>query len=404
MTAPYLFVVFEAARPLAGGARVRCAELDEIVIGRGSERALAQSAHRRAALALPDRRMSRAHARICRVPDGWVLVDMDSKNGCHVDGCSSARTALRDGAWIVLGQTLLRFRTALAEPTAEPLWCDASALPPVVGVATLVPSFAAQLAELARIAASGVSLLLGGETGTGKELVARGVHTASGRAGPFVAVNCASSGALADPEGFVRSADNGTLLLDEIGDLALLAQAALLRVLQARELPVDVRIIAATHRDLAALATTGAFCSDLFARLAGRVETLPPLAARREDTGTLVAAALRKHAGPRAAEARFSIGAAARLVRTPWPHNVRQLDKAIEAALALADGALIDASHLPREPPVHELDDAALRERLAALLVEHRGNISQIARALGKARMQVQRWLKRFALDPDEHR
>ncbi len=435
-TAPYLFVVLEAARPLAGAARLRCDDLDEIVLGRGDERAAArrvEDGRRIAALSVPDRRMSSVHARIGRVPGGWELTDAGSKNGCRVDGAPATRAVLRDGAWIELGQTVLRFRAAL--PEAAP-WHDAGAATPVLGVATAVPGFATQLDALARLAPSRVSLLLMGATGTGKELIARGVHAASGRAGPFVAVNCAAlpeglvesqlfghrrgafSGATGDHEGLVRSADRGTLLLDEIGDLPTAAQAALLRVLQEREvvpvgdtrpIPVDVRVIAATHHDLAALVAEDEFRADLFARLAGHVETLPPLAARREDTGTIVAAALRRHAGARAAQVRLSPAAAAQLVRAPWPHNAREVDKVIEAALALARDepgqadVTIDVAHLPR-PAAEDPDDAALRARLDALLAEHRGNISQVARDLGKARMQIQRWLKRFALDPARYR
>jgi transcriptional regulator with AAA-type ATPase domain len=437
-TAPYLFVVLEAARPLAGAARLRCDDLDEIVLGRGDDRAAVrrtEGGRRIAALTLPDRRMSSVHARIGRVPGGWELVDAGSKNGCRVDGAALSRAVLRDGAWIELGQTVLRFRAAL--PGSSP-WLEAGAAAPVLGVATAVPAFAAQLDALARLAPSRVSLLLLGATGTGKELIARAVHAASGRAGPFVAVNCAAlpdglvesqlfghrrgafSGAASDHEGLVRAADGGTLLLDEIGDLPAPAQAALLRVLQEREvvpvgdtrpIPIDVRVIAATHHDLAALVADGAFRADLFARLAGHVETLPPLAARREDIGTIVAAAIRRHAGARAAQIRLTPAAAAQLVRAPWPHNAREVDKVIEAALALAGDAAsdpaiaptIDAAHLPR-PPAEDPDDAALRARLDALLAEHRGNISQVARELGKARMQVQRWLKRFALDPARYR
>jgi transcriptional regulator with PAS, ATPase and Fis domain len=429
-TAPYLFVVLEAGRPLAGAARLACDGLDEVVLGRGEPRAATrrdEGGRRIAALAVPDRRMSSVHARLGRVPGGWELADAGSKNGCRVDGAEVSRAVLRDGAWIELGQTVLRFRAAL--PESSP-WHDAGAAAAVLGVATAVPAFAAQLDALARLAPSRVSLLLLGATGTGKELIARGVHAASGRAGPFVAVNCAAlpeglvesqlfghrrgafSGATGDHEGLVRAADGGTLLLDEIGALPPPAQAALLRVLQEREvvpvgdtrpIPVDVRVIAATHHDLAALVAEDEFRADLFARLAGHVETLPPLAARREDTGTIVAAALRRHAGPRAAAVRLTPAAAAQLVRAPWPHNAREVDKVIEAALALAGDEPIDVAHLPRAP-AEEPDDAALRARLEALLAEHRGNISQVARELGKARMQVQRWLKRLALDPARYR
>jgi transcriptional regulator with GAF, ATPase, and Fis domain len=423
---PYLYVVLEAARPSGGSARLRIDDVDEIAIGRGKERDFLVR-DRRITLAIPDRRMSALHAVLVRSGGGWELVDQDSKNGCRVDGVGAKRATLRDGAWLDIGQTVLRLR---AGPRAEDRWLDAEHVKPVVGVATVVPSFAAQLDALVRLAPSRVTLLVTGATGTGKEMIARGIHAVSGRRGPFVAVNCAAltkdlvesqlfghrkgafSGAIADHDGLVRAAEGGTLLLDEVGDLPLPAQAALLRVLQEREvmpvgdtkpIAVDVRVIAATHRELSFLVASGEFRADLFARLAGHVETLPPLAARREDIGTIVASALQRHGGARAADTRLTLEAARYLVTAAWPHNIRELDKALEAALALAGDQPIDVVHLPKQA-AHEPGDTELRERLVALLAEHRGNISQVARDLGKARMQVQRWLKRFALDPDAYR
>lgn len=417
---PYLFVVLEGGRPLAGGARLRCDGLDAISIGRG-EPAGTSIEGRTAKLALPDRRMSTAHARIERAAHGWQLVDTGSKNGCRVDGVETPGTTLRDGAWIEVGQTVLRFRATL--PEAAPVWLAAEHATPVLGQVTLVPQLAALLGELARLATSTVPLVLTGETGTGKELLARAVHQASGRGGPFVAVNCAAlstglvesqlfghtkgafSGAITDHDGFVRAADGGTLLLDEVGDLAPPAQAALLRVVQEREVvpvggtrgvPVDVRFIAATLHDPRARLR-----EDLYARLAGYVAKLPALSARREDLGTIAATALRRHAGDRAGRIRFTGQAALQLATSPWPHNARELDKAIEAALALVEGDELDVAQLP-QPASRELPgDAAARARLEALLAAHRGNISQVAREMGKARMQIQRWLKRFGLDPE---
>ena len=414
--APYLFVVLEGQRPVAGGARLCCEALDEIVIGRGETRGV-EIAGRVATLTVPDRRMSTTHARIVRIAGGWELVDADSKNGCRVDDIDATRVALRDGAWIELGQTVLRFRTQL--PHAAGLFVDAETRAPILGIVTLEPSFEDTLAALARLANSALSIAITGATGTGKELVARAIHEASARTGPFVAVNCAAlsaglvesqlfghkkgafSGALADHDGLIRSAHGGTLLLDEVADLPPQAQAALLRVLQEREVlpvgetravPVDVRFLSATHRDLTSLRP------DLYARLAGHVATLPPIVARREDIGTIVATSLRKHRG---APATITIAAAVHLANAPWPHNAREIDHAIEAALALAGDVPLDVTHLPA---TEDDDDSTIRARLESLLVAHRGNISQIARDMGKARMQIQRWLKRWDLDPERFR
>ena len=428
-TAPYLVLVLEGARPLAGGLRLRLDAIDEVVIGRGHERT-ATITDRVLELRVPDRRMSATHARLKPGLAGWELQDAGSKNGSRIGGETKARAALTDGVVLELGQTLFVFRAAW------PVAGDAILDHPleIAGVTTLIPALAARLDELTRLAPTRVSLVIGGETGTGKEVVARAVHAASGRTGPLVAVNCAAlppglveselfghrkgafSGAVDDRPGLVRSADDGTLLLDEVGDLPPPAQAALLRVLQEREVvavgdtrpqPVDVRVIAASHRDLPALVEAGRFRADLWARLAGHLVRLPPLRERREDLGVLVAALLRRHAGDRADTVTLTAEAAHLLVTALWPLNVRALDKALETALALAGDRAIDVAHL-RE--VHEApaaptpDDGDLRALLVALLTEHHGNVTQVAKAMGKARMQVQRWLRRFELDAARYR
>jgi transcriptional regulator with PAS, ATPase and Fis domain len=288
------------------------------------------------------------------------------------------------------------------------------------------------LRALAEVAPSTLPVLVRGETGTGKELAARAVHARSGRAGPFVAVNCgalpatlveselfgarrgAYSGAVEERVGLVRAAEGGTLFLDEIGDLAAPSQAALLRVLEEREvlplgaarpLRVDVRFVAATHRDLDALAQAGTFRADLLARLAGFTLALPPLRARREDLGLLARALLAREAPERAARATFSVEAARALFRHRWPANVRELGKCLHAAALLARDGAIGLAELPEalrvapdEAPLSD-EDARRRAELAALVERHGGNVSAIARALGKDRKQVQRWLKRFKIE-----
>ena len=278
-------------------------------------------------------------------------------------------------------------------------------------------------------------MILEGETGTGKEVFARAIHALSRRSGAFIAVNCgaiprdlveaelfghkkgAFSGATEDRLGLVRAADRGTLLLDEIGDLPLPSQAALLRVLQEREIrpvgaarpsSVDLRVIAATHRPLDRMAEEGAFRADLLARLAGYRLTLPPLRDRRADLGLLAAALAKAGAGdvtlrPRAARA---------MLAHAWPGNVRELEKALGTAVILAGGAPLDTEHLP--PPVRQALDRGAAARLAeaqaetrdltAALREHEGNIAAVARAMGKARMQIQRMMKKHGLDPGDFR
>jgi DNA-binding NtrC family response regulator len=264
--------------------------------------------------------------------------------------------------------------------------------------------------------------------------VARAVHALSRRTGAFVPINCgalpptliestlfghrkgAFSGAGEDRPGLVRSADRGTLLLDEIGDLPAAAQVTFLRVLQehevvpvgdARPVKVDVRLVTATHRPLGDLVQSGTFRADLYARMAGLTVRLPRLAERREDLGLLVGTLLRRLV-PDPDKVSFAVAAARALFRHDWPLNVRELEKSLGVAVALAGGGQVKLEHLPEavrgQPPPAlpaggEGDDR-LRAELVALLTEHNGNISMVARAMGKGRMQIHRWLKRYGLEP----
>jgi sigma-54 dependent transcriptional regulator, acetoin dehydrogenase operon transcriptional activator AcoR len=287
-------------------------------------------------------------------------------------------------------------------------------------------------------------VLLLGPTGSGKEVLAREIHAQSGRGGPFVPVNCgalpaplvegllfghvkgAFSGAARDEPGFVRSAEGGTLFLDEIGDLPASSQAALLRVLQEREViavgatrpvKVDVRVVAATHRPLESLGDARGFRSDLLARLKGYAHRLPALAERMADFGVIAADVLADVAGPRAPKIAFTAEAARALVAYGWPLNIRELHQAMASAVALAVDDLIDVNHLPEEllaskaaaapapvPARAASPDDALRDRIVTLLHEHRGNVAAVARALGKAPAQIHRWMNRFQIDPASYR
>jgi DNA-binding NtrC family response regulator len=221
------------------------------------------------------------------------------------------------------------------------------------------------------LADSDATVLITGETGTGKEVVARAIHLHGRRAGqPFVAVNCAAipagllesqlfghargafTGAVGDALGSIREAHKGTLFLDEIGDMDLAMQAKLLRVLQERvvvpvggkPVAVDVRVLAATHRDLAGLVREGRFREDLYWRLGVVPVRLPPLRERAEDVVPLAEHFLALAAGGRAP--RLSAGAAARLAGHRWPGNVRELRNAMERVAALARRAVVEADDL----------------------------------------------------------
>ncbi len=441
--APFLFLVLEGGRPASGGARFALGQVDEVKIGRGETRTVRRELAdgvRRLTLAVPDARMSTAHVRITRTADRFVVEDLGSTNGTRLNGARIAKPSLLvDGDFVDAGRAFFRFRALEA---ASP--CDASPAPSSSPLTTLLPTLEQHLEAIDRIARSPVSVLLAGETGTGKEIIARAVHELSGRRGAFVAVNCgalsetlleaqlfghvrgAFSGAVRDEDGYVRAADGGTLFLDEIADLPRSSQAALLRVLQehevvpvgsARPVRVDLRVVAATHRDLQAMMKADLFRSDLFARIAAFSFALPPLRERIEDLGVIVARLF----ATTGSSTRIAFGAEAcrALVSHAWPLNIRELRQCIEVATVLAAGGVVQPEHLPaaiagsriagtsEAPPATSsaiAEDDDLRRRLVAELARSHGNVAEVARAFGKARMQVQRWMKRFNLDPKTFR
>jgi transcriptional regulator with GAF, ATPase, and Fis domain len=245
----------------------------------------------------------------------------------------------------------------------------------------------------------------------------------------FGHVKGAFSGAIRSEVGYLRAASGGTLFLDEIGDLPRPAQATFLRALQEGEvvpvgatspIKVDLRIVAATHKPIHALAKTGEFRADLLARIAGLRVSLPPVRERRVDIGILLAGVLREVAGERAALFTIAPDAAHLLLEHDWPLNVRELHRAVSVACALAanesHGGTIELarSHfratfdrMAEPAPTSEQfseADRALRRSLIQALDANDGNVSETARALGKARTQVNRWLDRFGVDPDSFR
>jgi len=444
---PQLIVVMDCEAPLELSTAIPLRGVAAVEFGRGSTRKISGQAI--CDVRLADRFMSTRHARLSVQGQRFVLEDLGSKNGTIVNGKRLPTHVLQDGDFIELGHTILIFRDNLAP-------CVSEEEADVAGLATFSPEFAHRRDRLKALAPSPVSVLVRGETGTGKEVMARCVHQLSGATGAFVAVNCGAlpgglleselfgyrrgsfSGAMKDHQGLVRAAEGGTLFLDEIGDLPLPAQAALLRVLQEREvLPigevkpvkVDFRLISATHRDLETLVTTGDFRQDLYARISGFILDLPPLRQRREDLGLLVRAILRRVAGAGAGAARFGTDAALAMYRYDWPLNIRELEKYLEAALVLAGSGQIRASHFPdivqksnaeRErtpsaatavakslpaslpPQPLSAEDTQRKAELEALLREHRGNVTAVANAMGKARVQIRRWMKRYGLSREE--
>ncbi len=299
-----------------------------------------------------------------------------------------------------------------------------------------------ELLERARlVAASEASVFIAGASGTGKELLARAVHRASPRAGkPFVAINCAAipehlleselfghrkgafTGAAYHHTGLFLEADGGTVFLDEIGDMPLALQAKLLRVLQERQVrpvgatqavPVDVRVVSATHRNLEELLQGGQFREDLYYRLNVVSLRLPALAERREDIPLLANHFLQKTAArygkPVTA---FAPEAMEALVTAPWPGNVRQLQNAVEQAVALAPVggglvplALIQGALRSGDNAFTSLDEAKKafeRDYLVRLLRLTEGSVSQAARLAQRNRTEFYNLLERHQLEPGQ--
>jgi sigma-54 dependent transcriptional regulator, acetoin dehydrogenase operon transcriptional activator AcoR len=427
---PALAVVLDCDAPGEAGDAATLDGIDRVVIGRGDARRLTRTG-RELRVHLADGKASGKHAEIdCR--GGYALRDVGSTNGTFLGAARITQAALTPGAVFRVGRTFL---TVVAD--GAPVSARAPGGAPPWPFATAHGGFRRELDQLERIAPSSIPVMLLGETGTGKEVLARAAHDRSGRPGPFIAVNCgalpatliesllfghkkgAFSGAVSDEPGFVRKAHRGTLFLDEIGDLPLAAQASLLRVLQEREVTpvgatepvqVDLRVLCATHRPLDAMVREGRFRADLYSRLSGKITRIPPLRERRFDLGTIVARTL----GERARGVRVRVETGLLLLLHDYPHNVRELTQALEAALVLsADGVLrpVDlpeslraselgpAARVPVGAPLDE-EDQRIRDELVRRLAERGGNISQVARDMGKARQQVQRWMRRFGLDP----
>ncbi len=387
---------------------------------------------------LDDERVSREHAEVEYDGQRFVVRDLESRNGTFVDGAEIPREIVaRSPRTLRIGQSVFLF-CGDVRPYEGAVVEVARGL--IAGPATQ-----AVFARVGRAAQTGECLLVSGESGSGKELAARGFHDAGPRAsGPFIAVNCAAipegvaerllfgakkgaySGATQDQDGWVQAADGGTLFLDEIGELDQAVQAKLLRVLETKEVmplgaarprPVTFGLVSATHRDLRGAIAAGNFRADLYFRIGQPDVRIPPLRERPEEIPVLIHRELAKLPG--------KLSPHAKLLETcllrPWPGNVRELlgDVRRAAGEAQAEGTnVVRSEHLgnragmpiagspsksessgskqrePNDPPPPS------REAIETALQTQAGNVAAAARALGVHRTQLYRWMKRYGIAP----
>jgi sigma-54 dependent transcriptional regulator, acetoin dehydrogenase operon transcriptional activator AcoR len=398
----------------------------ELTIGRGRPPEGAVHDQCAKVISLPDRLLSRQHLRIQTRAGGYEVEDLGSTNGSMVDGQPVDKPrSLSDGSIVLFGNHAGVFRRASAAALAA---LEEERAQPFGPVATTSPSMALTLAKLRRLAVTDAELLFVGETGVGKEVYSRAVHEASGRKGPFLAINCAAipaelveselygyargahSTATQPKAGLIEQADGGTLLLDEIGDMRPALQGKIFRFLQDRLLfplgataprPIDVRVLAATSK------LGDAVRPDLRARLGSDPIELPPLRERVEDIAALAA-----HFG--GAALRGLEPAAFRALHLyAWPLNVRELASAITRAIAA--GAPVALEHLPKAvaaalqqgPPIaarRRYRAAPSKEELETLMRDQQGNVAAVAKALDRKWSVVKKWLQRYKLRADQFR
>lgn len=422
---------------------------------------------------LSDSKVSGLHCEIRIEEAGYRLCDLGSTNGTYVAGMRVNDAFIPPNAHILVGDSKLKF-DPLDESVELPLSMR-DRFGSMIGRSVKMRELFARLGKLAK---SDATVLIAGETGVGKELVAESLHEYSDRSsGPFEVVDCgaipqnlmesqlfghergAFTGAVSAHAGVFERANRGTVFLDEIGELPLDMQSRLLRVLERREIqrvmgtktiPVDIRVVAATHRDLGMEVNRGRFREDLYYRLAVARVHVPPLRSRLEDIPLLVDHILAQTPGGESAY--LAPETIERLMRHDWPGNVRELRNVIEQAVVLSETSVDQTELEPRSSSVHSTrspaslsvsrvpdarppkppataDDAPgvdgehafvvdidiskpfkvakqgvitqfERRFVTQLLREHGGNISQAARAAGLDRMSLHKIIKRLQLNP----
>jgi DNA-binding NtrC family response regulator len=391
-------------------------------------------------LNLTDGKISGLHCELKLQAEGYRLRDLGSTNGTYVKGVRIVDAFIAPGSIIQIGKSAIKF-DPLDDAVALPLWNESRLHNLVGGSAAMRHLF-----ELInRFAQSDATVLIQGETGTGKELIADAIHQCSPRRNePFIVLDCSAipeqlfeaqlfghevgafTGAVKSTPGVFEMAHGGTLFLDEIGELPLDVQAKLLRAVETRKVrrlggtkvfASDVRLVAATNRDLAAEVNRGTFRSDLFYRLNVARLQVPALRERKEDLPALVEHFLRQLAiSAGVPDPRLPEDFMARAQRHTWPGNVRELRNSVERAMLLPNHpaaafeqplkkegngfAHIDID-VPFKVAKQKLVDEFDRRYLQQLLEAHDGNISAAARAAGIERMSIYKMIRRLGLDKE---
>ena len=386
-------------------------------------------------LVLSDKTVSRKHLMAELVGDEVLMVDQSSTNGTFFGGSRFEKIAIGFGAEVKLGRTVIKFLPD--EEVVEPEPSPEAAFGSIVGADTKMRQLFKLLAD---VAATNATVLIEGETGTGKELIAEEIHNHSPRRdGPFVVFDCGSvpreliesmlfghvkgsfTGAVGDRKGAFAEAHGGTIFLDEIGEMELDLQPSLLRVLDKRAVrkvgsntyeKIDVRVVAATNRDLRAEVAKKTFREDLYYRLAVIRVSVPPLRERGADIPLLVNHFVQSF-GPQLG---ITADDMAKLIRHSWPGNVRELRNAIERACLLSQGGTISVddalsqdggspalgirTDLPFKEAKGQLVEMFEREYIEDLMRRHKMNLSAAAREAQIDRKHLRELIRKYGLDP----
>lgn len=402
VTSPALYLALEGARPLGRGVRFSLAQATELRVNRGPRRAVT-ALGTVVTLELADPRISGRHARLIRRGVGWFLEDLGSTNGTFLDGALVTTRGFHKVARLLLGTTGFVFDPDERVLPGTPASLDAEE----TQVLSLRPDLDLERRELRAHAPTTRGVTLVGRRGTGKEILARELHALGGRTGPFVCLVCEDV-AEADVKGAAERAKDGTLYLDQADHLDAAGQAALLDAM-------PPFVIAGTTTPLAASA---GFSVDLEAILSGVRHELVPLRDRPMDLGLMVADILPRAAHGRAPQIRLHHDLVQAMLAHPWALDARELDHMLTVALATTRDPTLRAEHVAAAlqeiqktmDPVREADpeprrgDTKLKDELVLALTETHGNVSEVARRMGRTRMQIHRWMKRWDIDVESYR